>query len=285
MQLVTLEDLEKLAAPLQESDDALAPGMSFKDVCKEYERCKKSIPSSSKANWRRYVYDKLNTSYLRSKCPPIELIGAGSSRVAYACIGGKCLKLAVNDAGAAQSQHEWKYTKKHWWSRGWSCFVQTYGSNKDFGLLMSECCAKVESTKQLVDAFGISSGDVFNAVVKAVSADQKHDISSASSSLKDMATDWRHQAKDFSSMSSYAEVAENAAAWLDGLAKNGAENQGQKSFLQLVKFWKKNGVDQLLPGDVKMAENWGFAIRDGKVTPVMLDVGFATDIARKYYNL
>ena len=171
MQLVTLEDLEKLAAPLQESDDVLAPSMSFRDVCKEYEKCRKSAVASGKADWRNDAYEDINSSYLCKKCPPIELVGSGSSRVAYACIGGKCLKVAKSDAGAAQSKQEWKYTKRHWWSRGWSCFVQTYGANRDFGLLMSECCAKVESTKQFADAFGISSRDAFNAVVKAVSID------------------------------------------------------------------------------------------------------------------
>jgi len=38
---------------------------------------------------------------------------------------------------------------------------------------------------------------------------------------------------------------------------------GQKSFYQLILFWKKNGTSELLPGDVINDENWGFAIRDG----------------------
>ena len=54
--------------------------------------------------------------------------------------------------------------------------------------------------------------------------------------------------------------------------------------MQLVKFWKKNGTDELLPGDVITEDNWGFAIRDGKIAPVMLDVGFSKSVASRYYS-
>jgi len=55
--------------------------------------------------------------------------------------------------------------------------------------------------------------------------------------------------------------------------------------VQLVKFWKKNGTEELLPGDVTNEDNWGFAIRDGKIAPVMLDVGFSRSIADAFYKM
>jgi len=53
--------------------------------------------------------------------------------------------------------------------------------------------------------------------------------------------------------------------------------------LQIAEFWKKRGVDELLPGDVCTWENWGFAIRGREIAPVMLDAGFSADVSRKYY--
>ena len=43
----------------------------------------------------------LKSEYLVGKCPPIKLVGDGSSRTAYACLGGKCLKVAKSFAGIA----------------------------------------------------------------------------------------------------------------------------------------------------------------------------------------
>lgn len=66
-------------------------------------------------------------------------------------------------------------------------------------------------------------------------------------------------------MNTYAEIAEDAAVWIEKFIKTSSSKMtpAQRSFNQLVKFWKKNGIDELLPGDVVDHENWGFAIRDG----------------------
>ena len=53
------------------------------------------------------------------------------------------------------------------------------------------------------------------AVVKAVSEDKTHDLGSASSSLKSMATDLKKKGQDFSAMLVHADVADEAAQWLD----------------------------------------------------------------------
>ena len=57
----------------------------------------------------------------------------------------------------------------------------------------------------------------------------------------------------------------------------------ERSPLELFEFWKKNGVRELLPGDVQLYQNWGFAIRDGQIALVMLDVGFSHGGSRRYY--
>lgn len=289
MQIVTLQDLEKLAKPsLQEKDYVLASSLSFKDVCIEYNKKKKELQDDkiNKNTLQFMVYNYMNANYLSKKCPPIVLIGKGSSRTAYACIGGTCLKIAQRDAGIAQNKQEAKHTMKHWWRKEYSCFVQTYDVNDDYALLLSECCALVNRPSQLSDAFGMQDFDVLRAVVKAICDDKKHNISSASSSLKTMATDFKRKGKDFSTMLGYASVAESAAKWLDDLVHTASSKMtpGQKSFSSLVSFWKAHGVSELLPGDVVDDANWGFAIRDGKISPVMIDVGFSKSVANKFYH-
>ena len=295
MQLVTLDDLKKLqTADLSEraEDSQIGPEFSFDDICYVYKTKKndfrKSLAVNFDSQWRRAVCNWLKTNYLEKRCPPIKLVGVGSSRIAYACLGGKCLKVAQNEAGAAQNKQEQKHTqRKHWWSTAYKCFVSTYAVNTDFGLLLSECCARVEDIQQFLDAFGIDDIDVFRAVVKAICDDKRHDASSASSSLKLMAMDYKRRGKDFSALAGYAVVADAAAVWLDKFyrAKYSAMTPGQKSFYQLVAFWKKNGTSELLPGDVVNDENWGFAIRDGQIAPVMLDVGFSKKVADDFYRM
>ncbi len=58
---------------------------------------------------------------------------------------------------------------------------------------------------------------------------------------------------------------------------------GEQSLAELFRFWRKNGVHELLPGDVQMYRNWGFAIRNGQIAPVMLDAGFSKSVGMRYY--
>lgn len=39
-----------------------------------------------------------------------------------------------------------------------------------------------------------------------------------------------------------------------------------------------------MPGDVIRDENWGFAVRNGKIAPVILDAGFSKEVAKQFYN-
>lgn len=69
------------------------------------------------------MYEYMNNDVLSKHCPPIELVGKGSSRTAYACIGGKCLKVAYSDAGVAQNKHEYKTTAKGMFKKSYECFA------------------------------------------------------------------------------------------------------------------------------------------------------------------
>lgn len=309
MQVVTLDDLKQLLPEnsSQKVDESfffrgspdniqLGPDFSFKDICKTYGGMKQHASELLDATgfkdgdsaWRGLVHDQLRDHYLKSKCPPIKLVGSGSSRTAYACLGGMCLKVAKSEAGAAQSQQELKHTKKRWWKPAVECFVQSYGATKDYGLLLTECCAKIDSGDKLAELLGFSSNeDVLRGAVKSICQSKNLDLEEAADDLRAMARRWRHDGEHgFSSMLTWADVAEASAKSLETLLKLKEEKMtpGQRSFMQIVQFWKKHGVDELLPGDVDRAENWGIAIRRGQLTPVMVDVGFSDAVSTKYYH-
>ena len=267
MQKVSLEVLQKLLPPggLAESDQDLAPGVSFGRLCREYDEI------SRKSGTAQDAYG-LFTRRLEDLCPPIMFVGDGSSRAAFICQGGFCLKVAKNSAGVAQNRQEEKHTANRWWRRSFDCFVRTYGHSRSYGLLLSECCAPVESESELARALGAPDRLAMFEAVFALAHGEGHDIASAVGRLRRMAC----QAED-REYSAYAE----AARWLDDVQKNAAEADQLKS---LVRFWRKYGMDELLPGDVINSQNWGYAIRDGQIKPVIVDAGFSRGVQDKYYG-
>lgn len=95
MQEISLEQLKKLLpGKLQESDNEVVDGVSFKNLCDEYRKIQVWSVSI------KHAYDAF-VSKILSKYEPIKFVGDGSSRSAFACIGGKCIKVAKSQAGVA----------------------------------------------------------------------------------------------------------------------------------------------------------------------------------------
>lgn len=95
MQEISLEQLKKLLpGKLQESDNEVVDGVSFKNLCDEYRKIQVWSVSI------KHAYDAFVNKIL-SKYEPIKFVGDGSSRSAFACIGGKCIKVAKSQAGVA----------------------------------------------------------------------------------------------------------------------------------------------------------------------------------------
>lgn len=51
----------------------------------------------------------------------------------------------------------------------------------------------------------------------------------------------------------------------------------------LIEFYRKNGLDEMLLGDVESPANWGIAIRDNEKVLVIIDAGLADDVWQKHY--
>lgn len=67
---------------------------------------------------------------------------------------------------------------------------------------------------------------------------------------------YKQAVEHFRSLENYA-----AANIFKQLLEN--DNEQIKALKSLIEFYKKNGLDELLLGDVEEPENWGITIRNG----------------------
>ena len=128
---------------------------------------------------------------------------------------------------------------------------------------------------------------MLTAVIWAVAEEQSHDVKKSATSLRAKCTTWQKSGGSINGIQlndKNIATAERATEWLESLSDRQSLTPGKKSFLQIANFWKKHGIEKLLPGDVGSCRNWGYAIRDGELTPVMLDVGFSQKVADIFYE-
>ena len=52
----------------------------------------------------------------------------------------------------------------------------------------------------------------------------------------------------------------------------------------LVDFYRRNGLDSMLLGDVESIANWGLAIRGNEQVLVIIDAGFDMNVYNTYYK-
>lgn len=128
---------------------------------------------------------------------------------------------------------------------------------------------------------------MLTAVIWAVAEEKSHDVKKSATSLRAKCTTWRKSGGSINGIplsDKNIAAAERATEWLESLSDKRTLTPGKKSFLQIANFWKKQGIKELLPGDVGSYHNWGYAIRDGELTPVMLDMGFSQKVADIFYE-
>ena len=282
MQFLTIEDLKQLAAKsshINEDDTPVGNGLSFNVVCRkyldEYQEClaKLSYVSGTDAQ-RQLAYKRFSSNFLSQHCPPIKLVGEGSSRTAYACEGGKCLKIAQSDAGIAQNKHEFKLTYLGEKMQKHRCFAQTYSRSEDYSILLTECCSKISSRSQLAGLLGFSGIDVMYDFLKWAEFDGTFEVHS----LVDLAKNRLQSCKSSRDSRIFAEIEKYA----EGLLEESL-SPGQTTMLRLFQFWKENGTDELLYTDLTWHENWGLAIRDSVISPVVLDAGYSLEVDKEFY--
>lgn len=114
-QIISLDKLYKLAKlPVAEAEGSKFFSKfktAYTSAQKEFSKSKAGN-AASQGLMPDWTYRKLKQTFLKDNCPPIEYIGEGSSRAAYALDGGLCLKIAMSEAGVAQNKAEAKNTEK-----------------------------------------------------------------------------------------------------------------------------------------------------------------------------
>lgn len=93
--------------------------ISYKEFLDVSGKTLKEAKKIDKYNCESIAYMMLRDGWIKDHCPPIRYLGEGSSRLAMAIDGGKCLKIATNDEGIEQNANEISVLKA---GKGYSCF-------------------------------------------------------------------------------------------------------------------------------------------------------------------
>ena len=139
---------------------------------------------------------------------------------------------------------------------------------------------------------GVDDLDIFECALFAVVKSRQCTCESIADFLENKVSLWRH-GKFTKSEEKFLNTGDHLHStiqttlptieWLRSIVDH-TKTLGQATFKQLLKYWQKNGIDELLPGDVSRYENWGYAVRDDKVWPVIIDAGFSAEVSDKFYS-
>ena len=99
---------------------------------------------------------------------------------------------------------------------------------------------------------------MLTVAILAVAEEKSHDIKKSATSLRAKCTTWQKSDRSINGIQlndKNIETAERATEWLESLSDRRSLTPGKKSFLQIADFWKKHGIEELLPGDVRLYRN------------------------------
>lgn len=145
---------------------------------KTYDTVAEDFKTEDKRLTRTY---RLMKRYLKKSSPPIRFVGEGSSRSAFACDGGKCLKVAMNKKGVLQNSAEVKNCIQ---DTRYSCFAEIYGHDQDNFTLLTECCAKI-TAEQLAKEFGVKDLFMLFRILDEIVNSWECDIKEAEAAAKE----------------------------------------------------------------------------------------------------
>lgn len=276
MQLI---DREKLIALAKADDSSFVDEndansrFSYEKFLEEYCNALKAFKPSRKYNSSaRYslAFEKMD-KWLKKFCPPIRFVGQGSSRIAYAMNGGKCLKLAMNDKGIAQNSQEIKNTAEN----KAKCFPQIYDwDKKTNGSMLTECCAKAVAA-DFVNLFGID----MNAIVRLL---KKYSRTKSYDALVKETTEEISLAMNDNDKE-YADELKKRIGFVQKLKSR--KTMAFKIIGELFDFYSVEGnADEMLVSDLINVDNWGLAVRNRRLCLIVIDAGFSSRISQEFYN-
>lgn len=279
MQEISFDKLKKLAKkPITEAKNTQPYAKLFDEVVNVYKTAYKNAKSDGlsdgdsdlQAGFAIKRFIKIH------KCPPVEYVGEGSSRIAYALDGGLCLKVAYNEAGKAQNKVEFNNCKNLP-----KFFPAMYEASKDFEVLLVECCSpchndseSVNRVKQALEIKYDMNIDVTDAIALVLDK-------AASYAPGDFEAIYESMLQDIE-IENYGEKRKKAYESVINVILQ-PHTIAQKTFSNLAK-WCLANVDKIDVIDFSNIENWGFVAREGEIVPIIIDVGFSPAVQKMFYS-
>lgn len=228
---------------------------SFKDFCQ------KASTTYAKTRSMNVFTDEM-LYFMKSNVNEIRYINQGSSRIVFAMADGTALKMAKSNAGQAQNKRETEVCMNPLVK--YACFPDFYDADtKNWLALNCELCSP---------ALKSDFRDIFLAQPVAIS-------NAISFIIKMKIDDWELQkAIDY-----FNEMENIPSKNIVKMLKDG-NDPNANTLKSLLQFYRTNGLDALLLGDVEEIDNWGIAFRDNQKTLVIIDAGFNDDVYRKFYQ-
>lgn len=211
------------------------------------------------AEW--FACEELKKSWIKDHCPPIEYLGEGSTRLAMAIDGGKCLKIASNEEGIEQNENEIQAFQL---GAEFSCFPKLYAYDKSsmYSLVVDCCCeAKPEDFRRLYGtSCTLAVGTVQQLVDDGLEASKTRDYFAKCIEYP-----------SFGENDEY-ECFEERLAFLSKLIEKRDSEMPWTVMWDLAKFCVENS-DMISLYDLESEVNWGMTPRHGGLCPVVIDAG------------
>lgn len=135
--------------------------------------------------------------------------------------------------------------------------------NKDWLLLNCELCSPGHK-QMFYDLFGCTLNDVVDVIEFIVSLDLPDE------ELKDV---YKHYLK----MKAFG-CAEFAKQLVE------QKREADKAMHSLLQFYRDYGSKELVVGDLRNPENWGYAVRKGQSVMLVIDAGLDETISEMFYS-
>lgn len=201
----------------------------------------------------------------------IQYVNQGSSRIVFALTDGTALKVAKSDAGFGQNKVEVANCMNP--KMKYSIFPDFYDADKKKYLALNcEMCANTtdDEIKSLLGADLNNLMSIIKFIIRQNVLDKDY-------------VGWKdYLINDKSKDPDIKEEFKQKAKVLDGLISQ--KTEAFKALASLVEFWRKNGLDSMLPDDLESCVNWGITVRNNQLVPVIIDAGFSQDVVDNYYR-
>ena len=235
--------------------------ISYKEFLKVSHDALKKARKEDEDDAEYIACESLKKGWIKEHCPPIEYLGEGSTRLAMAIDGGKCLKIASNEEGIEQNENEIQAFQL---GAEFSCFPKLYAYDKSsmYSLVVDCCCeAKPEDFRKLYGtSCMLAVGTVQQLVDDRLEASKTRDYFAKCIENPELG------------YSDEYECFEERLAFLRKLIEKRDSEMPWTVMWDLAKFCVEHN-DVISPYELESEVNWGMTPRYGDLCPVVIDAG------------